>query len=325
MTTRIANIELAQTVLAAAAANVAKTLDAAGGSLQEKLALAVAAEHELSEAAQAIEASLAAARAAATSRAVSIRAEIREAALTEVAAMLRDGSVTLADLAARAGVAIEGNMTFERVAVIAPAPAASAPAPVAAAPVSTPVQIPAVAANGAPLSAEVRENLRLQAGYLHPVKFRDPTTGAGWSGRGPMPKWLKALCVDGKTVEDFRVGGAEPAATPAAAPAAAPAAEPVAETPAAESATVEVAAAPVVAQVEPQAPAVEAAEAAAPAAADADIGEEVASFDASGLDGDLNGPVGGEGDDDIGEFVTGIAAMGLDAPAGNAAQFLAVA
>lgn len=315
MTNRIANIDLAQTVLAAAAANVSKALEAAGGSLQDKLALAMAAEHELSEAAQAIEASLSAARAAAASRAASIRAEIREGALTEVAAMLRDGSVTLADLAARAGVAIEGNMTFERVALIAPASVAATPAP---------AQIPATAANGAPLSAEVRENLRLQAGYMHPVKFRDPTTGAGWSGRGPTPKWLKALCVDGKTVEDFRVGGTEPAPNPDSNSAAEPVASAAAVTPAAEVATVEVGAAPV-AQAEPTAPAVDAVAAAAPVAADADIGDEVTSFDASGLDSDLNVPAGGEGDDDIGEFVTGIAAMGLDAPAGNASQFLAVA
>lgn len=332
MTTRIANIELAQTVLAAAAANVAKALDAAGGSLQDKLALAVSAEHELTEATQAIEASLAAARAAATNRAVRIRAELREAAMTEVVAMLRDGSVTLADIAARAGVAIEGNMTFERVAVLSTAPVVApvALAPVAAAPAPAPVQVPLVAANGAPLPADVRENLRLQAGYMHPVKFRDPTTGAGWSGRGPTPKWLKALCVGGKTVEDFRVNGAGSAAAPAA--------QVAAETPAAEVVAAEVAAAPVV-QVEPEAPVVEAAALAvapadvtpavdvspAPAAADADIGEEVGSFDASGLDGDLNAMGGGEGDDDIGEFVAGIAAMGLDTQAGNAAQFLAVA
>jgi hypothetical protein len=328
MTIRIANIELAQTVLAAAAANVAKALDAVGGSLQDKLALAVAAEHELTEATQAIEASLAAARAAAADRAVRIRAELREAAMTEVVAMLRDGSVTLADIAARAGVAIEGNMTFERVAVLPAAPVTPpvALAPVVAAPAPAPVQVPLVTANGAPLPADVRENLRLQAGYMHPVKFRDPTTGAGWSGRGPTPKWLKALCVDGKTVEDFRVTGAEPASAPAA--------QVAAETPAAEVVAAEVAAAPAV-QVEPEAPVVEAADPAAapadvtPAAdaspTDADIGEEVGSFDASGLDGDLNAPVGSEGDDDIGEFVAGIAAMSLDAQAGNAAQFLAVA
>jgi hypothetical protein len=133
----------------------------------------------------------------------------------------------------------------------------------------------------------VRENLRLQAAYLHPVKFRDPTTGAGWSGRGPMPKWLKALLVDGKTVEAFRVGGEAPAAA-------------------------------VVAE--------EVASAAAPASDSMDIGEEVVSFDASGLDVDLNAPDDGD-DSDIGEIVDGIAAMGLgvNAQAGNTASFLVAA
>jgi hypothetical protein len=304
MTTRIANLELAQAVLASAAANVAKALDEAGGGLQDKLALAVAAEHELATAAQAIEASLSAAISVAASRAARLRVEIREAALVEVTALLRNGTLTMADLAARSGVAIEGNMTFERVAGATPAPA-KALAPVVAAPDAT-------------LSAEVRENLRLQAGYMHPVKFRDPVTGAGWSGRGPTPKWLKALCVGGKTVEDFRVGAAGPAAASNA-----PTLPTGAETSAAEVATVENSAAPV-AQVEPQAPAVDA-EAAAPATANAVAGDEVVSFDASGLDDDLNAPARGEGDDDIGEFVTDISAMNLDNPAGNAAQFLAVA
>lgn len=343
MTARIANIELAQTVLAAAAGNVAKTLDAAGGSLHDKLALALAAERELTEAATAMEASLQAARAAAVGRASRLRAEIREGALKEVAAMLRDGSVTLADIASRAGVAIEGNMTFERVAVIEPALIAAVPAPVVV-----------VAASGPTASAEVRENLRLQAGYMHPVKFRDPATGAGWSGRGPTPKWLKALCVDGKTIEDFRVGSNEPAAAPAATdPATTPAEAPVAEvaavvvdvaaeapvesevpaaeaaaapaeTPAADCSTVEAAAAP-------GAEVAETVETAAAPVDDAlvdgtcDIGQEVGSFDASGMDSDLNMATGADDNDDIGEFVSGIAAMGLDMPAGNAAQFLAVA
>ncbi|GEM_PF-5183986 len=343
MTARIANIELAQTVLAAAAGNVAKTLDAAGGSLHDKLALALAAERELTEAATAMEASLQAARAAAAGRASRLRAEIREGALKEVAAMLRDGSVTLADVACRAGVAIEGNMTFERVAVIEPAPAAAAPAPVVV-----------MAASGPQPSAEVRENLRLQAGYMHPVKFRDPATGAGWSGRGPTPKWLKALCVDGKTIEDFRVGATEPAAAPAAtdtatAPAEAPAvvvaavavdgaaeapveagvpaaeaAAAPAKTPAADCSTVEAAAVPFAEVAE----AVETAAAPVDAAlldGTSDIGQEVGSFDASGMDSDLNMAAGADDNDDIGEFVSGIAAMGLDMPPGNAAQFLAAA
>lgn len=34
-----------------------------------------------------------------------------------------------------------------------------------------------------------------------PVKYRDPATGATWSGRGRTPKWL-----DGKVKSNYRVG-----------------------------------------------------------------------------------------------------------------------
>ncbi len=34
-----------------------------------------------------------------------------------------------------------------------------------------------------------------------PVKYRDPVTGATWSGRGRTPKWL-----DGKVKSNYRVG-----------------------------------------------------------------------------------------------------------------------
>lgn len=91
--------------------------------------------------------------------------------------------------------------------MIAPIPAVAIPDSVVVTPASAPVRVPSLAANGAPLSAEVRENLRLQAGYMHPVKFRDPSTGAGWTGRGPKPKWLKDLCLNGKTIKNFRVIG----------------------------------------------------------------------------------------------------------------------
>ena len=37
------------------------------------------------------------------------------------------------------------------------------------------------------------------------AKFKDPETGASWSGRGLQPKWLKAALADGKKIEDFAV------------------------------------------------------------------------------------------------------------------------
>lgn len=34
-------------------------------------------------------------------------------------------------------------------------------------------------------------------------KFRDPATGATWSGRGLQPKWLKAALASGRKLSDF--------------------------------------------------------------------------------------------------------------------------
>jgi DNA-binding protein H-NS len=38
-----------------------------------------------------------------------------------------------------------------------------------------------------------------------PVKYRDPATGTGWSGRGLQPKWLKAALATGRKLSDFAV------------------------------------------------------------------------------------------------------------------------
>lgn len=37
------------------------------------------------------------------------------------------------------------------------------------------------------------------------VKYRDPVTGSGWSGRGRRPGWVANLDSLGKTLEDCRV------------------------------------------------------------------------------------------------------------------------
>lgn len=36
-------------------------------------------------------------------------------------------------------------------------------------------------------------------------KFRHPSTGETWSGRGLQPKWLKAALAGGAQLDDFRV------------------------------------------------------------------------------------------------------------------------
>ena len=41
--------------------------------------------------------------------------------------------------------------------------------------------------------------------YVVAVKFRDPVTGATWTGRGLTPKWLATRLAEGKSREDFAV------------------------------------------------------------------------------------------------------------------------
>ena len=37
------------------------------------------------------------------------------------------------------------------------------------------------------------------------AKYRDPQSGATWTGRGLKPKWLTAALADGKTLTDFAI------------------------------------------------------------------------------------------------------------------------
>ena len=36
-------------------------------------------------------------------------------------------------------------------------------------------------------------------------KFRDPASGATWSGRGLKPKWLAAALAEGRPLDNFRI------------------------------------------------------------------------------------------------------------------------
>lgn len=40
---------------------------------------------------------------------------------------------------------------------------------------------------------------------VRPIKYRDPKSGLGWTGRGPQPKWFKDLVDGGTTREDLEV------------------------------------------------------------------------------------------------------------------------
>lgn len=37
------------------------------------------------------------------------------------------------------------------------------------------------------------------------AKYRDPASGATWTGRGLKPKWLQAAIAEGKTLEEFKI------------------------------------------------------------------------------------------------------------------------
>jgi DNA-binding protein H-NS len=38
------------------------------------------------------------------------------------------------------------------------------------------------------------------------MKFRNPATGDGWTGRGPRPRWLREALEAGAVLQDFLVG-----------------------------------------------------------------------------------------------------------------------
>lgn len=51
-----------------------------------------------------------------------------------------------------------------------------------------------------------RDKPHPSAGRRVPPKYRDPLTGATWTGRGQQPRWIKdAIANDGKTLESFTI------------------------------------------------------------------------------------------------------------------------
>lgn len=44
-----------------------------------------------------------------------------------------------------------------------------------------------------------------QAGRKVPPKYRNPTSGETWTGRGLQPKWVQAALASGKKLEDFAI------------------------------------------------------------------------------------------------------------------------
>ena len=248
---------------------------------------------------------------AAGARAAVLRAEVQDEAVARVVMLLNSGSISLADITARMSgavvavpaeiiaapaeavvalpVVIEAVEAVEAVEVVAVTPVAEV-APPAVEVVATEVAaVVEVAAPATSVVGIVIPTQSLTAPYKNPVKFLDPVSGAGWSGRGPVPKWFADLLVNGKTKEDFRVVAQVATITEAAAAV-------QTETPAAEA----VAAAPKAEAITPAATTVA-----------SDIGAHV-SFDADFSFDDVQAPA--KRDDDIGEFIAEFASMAIVPP-----------
>lgn len=55
------------------------------------------------------------------------------------------------------------------------------------------------------LAAPEKRQLRTSSGAKVEPKYRDPSTGATWTGRGLKPKWLTAALAGGRSIEEFAV------------------------------------------------------------------------------------------------------------------------
>ncbi len=58
--------------------------------------------------------------------------------------------------------------------------------------------------DAAPVRAKVSAPKGKKSGVAVAAKYRGPN-GETWSGRGLMPRWLKALLAQGQTKEDFAI------------------------------------------------------------------------------------------------------------------------
>jgi len=132
-------------------------------------------------------------------RVQALRAEVQEDAISRVISLLNSGTISIADITGRLSEQ-SNSVPTSIVASVVTAPAITNP------PVLAPDSLPV--ANTAPIAAPIQTVLPPQvvsAPFKNPIQFIDPVSGLQWTGRGPVPKWFAALCVNGKTKEDFRV------------------------------------------------------------------------------------------------------------------------
>ena len=57
----------------------------------------------------------------------------------------------------------------------------------------------------ADLVAPARGKQGIKSGSKVAAKYRDPSSGSTWTGRGLKPKWLNAAIEGGKTLQDFAI------------------------------------------------------------------------------------------------------------------------
>jgi DNA-binding protein H-NS len=57
----------------------------------------------------------------------------------------------------------------------------------------------------ADLAGKTSATPKADAGKKVAAKYRDPSTGQTWTGRGLKPKWLQAALTTGKSLEDFAI------------------------------------------------------------------------------------------------------------------------
>lgn len=55
----------------------------------------------------------------------------------------------------------------------------------------------------ADLAGKATPGPKAEAGKKVAAKYRDPSTGQTWTGRGLKPKWLQAALSGGKSLDDF--------------------------------------------------------------------------------------------------------------------------
>jgi DNA-binding protein H-NS len=57
----------------------------------------------------------------------------------------------------------------------------------------------------ADLAGKTAATPKADAGKKVAAKYRDPSTGQTWTGRGLKPKWLQAALTSGKSIEDYAI------------------------------------------------------------------------------------------------------------------------